>query len=225
MSKQLKILLIVIGAVFLLWLAIILPDRIAYIKSPDFGYDKKCTELEKELKRELKKYLGELNVSFSSESNTLTVSFYESGYNFNYAYRCKTMTEDYINSHSEFFVHELGSAVEVQSKTDPYYDYPREMYIYKRTVENGTLALDEMQYLTDAYAIDRAKPEEIDIKTLTVTDHGDFDSAYAVAEVSPYLEKISFENKYRQPDDEQIKRLRELVGEDSLIEIYEEKGD
>jgi hypothetical protein len=153
------------------------------------------------------------------------VSFYEKSYYFDYAYRCKVLTEEYVNSHSDFFACELGSYVQVQSKTDPYYDYPREMYIYKGKIEDGSLALSELQYLTDAYAIGYSEPAELDIKVLTITDYGDFDSAYAVAEMSPALEEIVFETDERRlPDEEQTEKLREIAPEGCEIEFTDAKS-
>lgn len=221
MSKQLRNLLIVIGAVLALWLIIILPDRISYFKSENYQYDKKCSELEKQLKKEFGKHLGEIKVSFKTEENLLTAAFYEKSYYFDRSYECKKAVEEYINSHPDFFVHELKSKVEVQSKTDPFMDYPREMYIYTG-VADGVLKLDELKYQTDAYAIERAQKTELDIKTLTVTNYGDFNSAVIVAEHAPSLEKITFTEKYRQPDGEQLEELKKIVGGGCIIELYEE---
>lgn len=74
--------LIIIGSVLVLWLIIILPDRIEYWNSEDYQYDKKCSELEKQLKETYGDYLGEMKVSFSTEDNLLTVAFYERSYYF-----------------------------------------------------------------------------------------------------------------------------------------------
>ncbi len=222
MNKQLRNMLIIIGTVLVLWLIIILPDRIAYLQSEDYQYDKKCVQLEKELKKEFGKYLGEMKVSFKTENNTLTVAFYEKSYYFDQAYYCKKAVEEYLSTNTDFFVHELKSNVEVQAKTDPYLDYPREMYIYKGGYDTG-FELKELQYQTNAYGIEKAYKTELDITSLTVTNYGDAASAMIVAEQSPLLEKITFTEKYRQPDDVQLEQLKNLVGDDCIFELYIEK--
>ncbi|MBQ8826170.1 MAG: hypothetical protein IJ007_03655 [Oscillospiraceae bacterium] len=224
MNKQLRTMLIIFGAVFILWLIIILPGRIEYLNSEDYQYDRKCSELEKQLKETYGDYLGEMKVSFSTEDNLLTVAFYERSYYFDQAYYCKKSVEDYINSNSGFFVNQLESYVEVQSKNNPYMDYEREMYIYRGKAENG-LALDELVYNTDSYFIWKAFKTETDIRTLTVRSYGDVTSALEVIAQSPQLERVCFKEKYRQPDGEQLKALEEAVGENCIIELYDENND
>lgn len=132
--------------------------------------------------------------------------------------------EDYINSNSGFFVNQLESYVEVQSKNNPYMDYEREMYIYRGKAENG-LALDELVYNTDSYFIWKALKTETDIRTLTVRSYGDVPSALEVIAQSPQLERVCFKEKYRQPDGEQLEALEKAVGEDCIIELYDENND
>lgn len=216
--------LIIIGSVLLMWLIIILPERIGYWNSPDYEYDKKCVELEKQLKDTYSDYLGEMKVSFSTDENLLTVAFYERSYYFDQAYYCKKSVEDYINSNKDFFVNQLKSNVQVQSKNNPYMDYETEMYIYKGTV-GDSLKLDELVYNTDAYFIWKAVKTETDIRRLTVRSYGDTASALEVIAQSPRLEHISFEEKYRQPHEDQLKALREAAGEDCIIELYNENND
>lgn len=224
MNKQLKTMLIILGSIFILWLIIILPERIEYWNSENYQYDKKCVELEKQLKKTYGDYLGEMNVSFSTEENLLTVFFYERSYYFDQAYYCKKSVEEYISSNKDFFVNELKSNVEVQSRNNPYMDYEIEMYIYKGKVEEE-LKLDELVYNTDAYFIHKAHKVETDIKTLTVKSYGDVTSAMEVIKQSPALERVSFKEKYRQPDEAQLKELENTVGEGCIIELYNENND
>ena len=216
--------LIIFGAVFILWLIIILPERIEYWNSEDYQYDKKCVELEKHLKETYGEYLGEMDVSFSTEDNLLTVAFYERSYYFDQAYYCKKSVEDYVNSNSDFFVNKLGSFVEVQSKNNPYMDYEREMYIYRGKAENG-LELDELVYNTDSYFIWKAVKTETDIKTLTVRSYGDVTSALEVIAQSPELGRVRFEEKYRQPDEKQLETLENAVGDGCIIELYDKNNN
>lgn len=218
MKIKLRTVIIVISVVFALYLVIAMPQRISYLRSDNFQYDKKCAELKKELRSEFRGDLGELTVHFYSETNTLTVSFYESGYRFDRAFECKKDIEAYVNGHPDFFVRELGSKVEVESKTDPYYDYPREMYIYKGSADKNGLILDTMQYLTDAYTLERSEfIPQLDITALVVTDYGDVNSAMFIAAASPELKSVSFTNRKRQPDDDDLEKLKEKLGADCAV--------
>lgn len=224
MNKQLRTMLIIFGSVFILWLIIILPGRIEYWNSEDYQYDKKCVELEKQLKETYGDYLGEMEVRFSTEENLLRVSFYERSYYFDQAYFCKRSVEEYISSNKDFFVNDLESTVQVQSLNNPYMDYDIEMYYYKGKAGNGVV-LDELVYNTDAYFIWKAVDTVTDIKTLTVRSYGDVTSALEVIAQSPQLEKVRFAEKYRQPDEKQLEELRNAVGESCIIELYNENNE
>lgn len=224
MNKQLRTMLIIFGSVFILWLIIILPGRIEYWNSEDYQYDKKCVELEKQLKETYGDYLGEIDVRFSTEENLLRVSFYERSYYFDQAYFCKRSVEEYISSNKDFFVNDLESTVQVQSLNNPYMDYDIEMYYYKGKAGNGVV-LDELVYNTDAYFIWKAVDTVTDIKTLTVRSYGDVTSALEVIAQSPQLEKVRFAEKYRQPDEKQLEELRNAVGESCIIELYNENNE
>ena len=224
MNKQLRTMLIIFGSVFILWLIIILPGRIEYRNSEDYQYDKKCVELEKQLKETYGDYLGEMDVRFSTEENLLRVSFYERSYYFDQAYFCKRSVEEYISSNKDFFVNDLESTVQVQSLNNPYMDYDIEMYYYTGKAGNGVV-LDELVYNTDAYFIWKAVDTVTDIKTLTVRSYGDVTSALEVIAQSPQLEKVRFAEKYRQPDEKQLEELRNAVGESCIIELYNENNE
>lgn len=218
MNVRLKTVIIVIAAALAMWLIIALPERINYYRSDNYSYDKKCAELKKVLKKKCGNNLGELTIHFDTTANKLTVSFYENGYRFSNAYDCKKTVEDYVAQNSDFFVNKLKSSVEVQSKTDPFYDYPREMYIYRGYASDDGLELNTMEYLTDAYGIEKNDSlPELDITALVITNYGDFNSALEIARISPKLKSVCFTNETRQPDEKQLVMLKKVLPEDCAV--------
>ncbi len=211
MAKKYKILLgilIVIVAVVAFLAVIIIPRRMEYIQSDEYQYELKCAELKKTLKDEYNRYLSEMNVKYEPEDNILKVTFYETGSYFEYAYKCKLAVEDYINTHPDFFVHELQSKVWVASKTDEYLDYEREFYYYSGVVnKNGNsdtdFKLNRLIYLTDRYDLAYNNSFDMDIIYLKMSSYCDFDSAIELMRFARNIELMDYESDIKNQFTEQ----------------------
>ncbi len=221
-SKELKRLLICGGAALILLLIIILPGKIEYLKSDDHGYDKQCAELEKQLKKEYRGALKELDVYFKNEENTLYVDFYEGGVYFPYVYACKGDVEKYLNANPDFFANKMESTVKVQSLVPEFVDYPTTMYAYTGKC-GGNVKLDTLWWTTDLYEI--IEGISLDITKIRATNYANADVICGVLKYTPEVTEVEFAEMKHKLTAEQAEQVRAAVPEgcEVICEIKEEK--
>lgn len=222
MSKELKRLLICGGAVLVLVLIIVLPGKIKYLKSEDYGYDKQCTELEKQLKKEYRGALDEMKVYFKSAENTLYVDFYEGGIYFPYSYACKGDVEEYLNAHPDFFANEMESEVQVRSLTPEFADYPITMYAFTG-ICGDNVKLDTLWWTTDLYEI--IEEISIDATEIKATNYANADVVCGLLKYIPEVTRVEFTDMKRKLTEEKAEQVKAAVPEgcEVICEIREIK--